>query len=221
MRRIFTITILLIGLNVPSAESAPTFLSGTVRSATNIAFPINSTVTGIVSFMVAIDGTGQFQNLTVVRDIPSLTSVASAAVQGWSFTPARLDVQPVASIVPTSVVFNPFNPAGVGSISLSIPLSPAPPGPSSGYAPAQITSASFATYPVASLTSGAVVLDVTIGSEGMVMKIHAIRDVKPLTAQAIKAVKKWTFSPATFQGDPIVSHVVIAFVFPSPGSGSF
>ena len=221
MKPNLAVAILLMILTVQSAKSAPTFVSGTVSSVTNIAFPINSTATGIVTLMVNIDPTGQFQNVAVVRDIPSLTSVASSAVRVWSFTPAMLDGQPVASIVPISVVFNPFNPAGVGYTSLSIPLSVAPPGPSSGYAPAQITSASFATYPVASLTSGAVVLDVTVGSAGGIAKIHTIRDVKPLTAQAVKAVKTWMFSPATLQGAPIASHVVIAFVFPSPGRGSF
>jgi TonB family protein len=219
MRQILAVAIMLL-MPVQSARSAPVFVSCTISSAGNITFPINSTATGIVTLMVNLDATGQVQNAEVVRDIPSLTIVATTAVKTWTFTPAVLDGQPVASIIPTSVVFNPFNPAGVGSTSLSIPLPQVTPGPSSGYAPAQITAASFATYPVASLTSGAVVLDVTVGNSGSVTKIHAVRAVKPLTQQAIKAVRSWSFSPATFQGTPIASHAVIAFVFPSPGVGS-
>jgi outer membrane biosynthesis protein TonB len=221
MRQILAISILLMILTVQSASSAPDFLSGTVSSASNITFPINSTTTGIVTLAVNLDATGQFQNVEVVRDVPSLTNVALTAVKTWSFTPASLDGQPVASVIPVSVVFNPFNPAGVGSVSPSIPLTQAPPTPTSGYAPAQIITASFATYPVNSLASGAVVLDVTVGNTGSVVKIHAVRALNPLTPQAIKAVKTWKFSPATFQGMPIISHVVIAFVFPSPGVGSF
>jgi hypothetical protein len=83
------------------------------------------------------------------------------------------------------------------------------------------TAASFATYPANSLASGAVVLDVTIGSTGKAAKVHVIRDVQSLTPQATKAVKTWAFSPATFQGTTITSHMVIAFVFPNPGTGSF
>jgi TonB family protein len=87
--------------------------------------------------------------------------------------------------------------------------------------PPQITAASYATYPVMSVSAGAVVLDVVVGSSGKVDKVHVVRGVQSLTPQATKAVKTWTFSAATFQGTPIRSHMVIAFVFPSPGTGSF
>jgi hypothetical protein len=62
---------------------------------------------------------------------------------------------------------------------------------------------------------------VVIASSGKVAKLHVVRGVQSLTSQATKAVKTWAFIAATFQGTPISSHMVIAFVFPSPGTGSF
>lgn len=125
------------------------------------------------------------------------------------------------SVLPVSVVFNPFNPGGVGSLSQTISLSPATPAATAGYNPLQITAADYATYPVASVASGEVALDVTIGSMGKVTRVHVVRDVQSLTPQATRAAKVWRFAPATYQGTPMTSHIVIAFVFPSPGTGSF
>ena len=66
------------------------------------------------------------------------------------------------------------------------------------------------------MASGTVVLDVTIGRTGGVAKVKVIRDVPSLTPEAIETVKAWGFSPATFKGQPIAAHLVVAFVFPSP-----
>jgi TonB family protein len=66
------------------------------------------------------------------------------------------------------------------------------------------------------VASGTVVLVVTIDKTGGVAKVKVIRGVPALTAQAIKAVNTWGFSPARFQGQAIAAHLVVAFVFPSP-----
>ncbi len=215
------VVILLAGLVVQTAWSGPAFVAPGIGSAGNIAYPTNVMTPGIVTLMANLDNSGNVQNLDVLRDLPSLTSVASAAVKTWSFAPASLDGQSVPSVLPVSVVFNPFNPGGVGFSSQTISISQATPGASTGYVPAQITSASYATYPVGSVSTGAVVLDVLIGSSSKTAKVHVVRGVQSLTPQATKAMKSWTFSPATYQGTPIDSHMVIAFVFPSPGTGSY
>jgi outer membrane biosynthesis protein TonB len=218
--KIFVVS-LLAGLVVQPAWSSPAFVAPGINSAGNIAYPSNVATPGIVTLMAKLDNSGNVQNLDVLRDLPSLSSVASAAVKSWGFTPASLDGQAVPSVLPISVVFNPFNPGGVGYSSQTISISPATPGAAAEYMPPQITAASYATYPAMSVSSGAVVLDVVVGSSGKVAKVHVVRGVQSLTPQATKAVKAWTFSAATFQGTPIGSHMVIAFVFPSPGTGSF
>ena len=216
--------ILAILLAQPVVEAAwpgPAFVAPGISGAANIAYPTNVATPGIVTLMLNLNSSGSVQNQEVLRDLPPLTSVASAAVKTWSFTPASLDGQPVPSVLPVSVVFNPFNPAGVGYSSLTISISQATPGTATGYMPPQITAASYATYPVGSVATGAVVLDVAVASSGKVAKVHVVRGVQGLTPQATKAIKSWSFSPATYGGVPIDSHMVIAFVFPSPGTGSY
>ncbi len=213
--------VLLTALMIQLAWSGPGFQPPGIASAVNITYPIDVMTPGIVTLMVNLDSSGKVQNLDVLRDLAPLTSVASAAIKSWSFRPASLDGQAVPSVLPVSVVFNPFNPGGVGNLSQTISLSQAAPAATAGYNPPQLTAASYATYPVDSIASGAVVLDVTIGSTGKVTKVHVVREVQSLTPQTTKAVKAWTFAPATYQGTPIASHMVIAFVFPSPATGSF
>jgi hypothetical protein len=215
------VAILLASLLVRTAWPEPAFVAPRISSAGNIAYPTNVMTPGIVTLMLNLDSSGNVQILDVLRDLPSLTGVASAAVKSWNFAPASLDGQAVPSVLPVSVVFNPFNPGGVGYLSQTISISQATPAATTGYAPAQITAASYATYPVGSVSSGAVVLDVVIGSSGKAAKVHVVRGVQSLTPQATKAIKSWTFSPATYQGTPTDAHMVIAFVFPSPGTGSY
>jgi hypothetical protein len=215
------VAILLAGLVVQTAWSGPGFTAARISSAGNIAYPTNVMTPGIVTLMLNLDSSGNVQTLDVLRDLPSLTGVASTAVKSWNFAPASLDGQAVPSVLPVSIVFNPFNPGGVGYLSRTISISQAMPGATTGYAPPQITAASYATYPVGSVSSGAVVLDVVIGASGKAAKVHVVRGVQSLTPQATKAIKSWTFSPATYQGTPTDAHMVIAFVFPSPGTGSY
>lgn len=213
--------VLLTALMIQSARSGPGFQPPGIASAGNMTYPTDVMTPGIVTLMVNLDNSGNVQNLDVLRDFPPLTNVAFAAVKSWSFRPASLDDQAVPSVLPVSVVFNPFNPGGVGYRSRTISLSQATPAATAGYNPSQITAASYATYPVDSIAAGAVVLEATIGGTGKVTKVHVVRDVQSLTPQATKALKAWTFAPATYQGTPIASHMVIAFVFPSPATGSF
>ena len=157
MTRILSLTIaviLLAGLVVQTASSGPAFVAPGISHAGNIAYPSNVATPGIVTLMATLDSTGHVQNMDVLRDLPSLTSVASAAVKSWSFTPASLDGQAVPAVLPVSVVFNPFNPGGVGYSSQTISLSPASPAGSAEYMPPQINAASFATYPAMSVSSG-------------------------------------------------------------------
>jgi TonB family protein len=76
-----------------------------------------------------------------------------------------------------------------------------------------VAAGSFASTPVTKADPGAVVLDVTIDKNGGVKTIDVIRDIPSLTQEAVSAVKRWTINPATFNGKPIESQLVVAFVF--------
>jgi hypothetical protein len=150
----------------------------------------------------------------VLRDIPSLTSPAVAAVKSWTYLPARLDGGPVPSTLNVSVVFNPANPQ-TQTLTLA-PVQPTPPPMPPGYLPPEIAAATYSNYPINSVAKGAVVLDVTIDKTGKTRKPSPVRSVPSLTSLATDALNGWTVNAATFQQKSIPSKLIVAFVFRPP-----
>jgi outer membrane biosynthesis protein TonB len=201
----------------PSSVADSPFVPPRVLNATDIPYPVNTTVPGIVTLLLRLDSAAKIQNVQILRDVPPLTSAAQSAIQSWTFAAATRNGHPVAARLSLSIVFNPFNPGGISIEGLKVPLPPTPPGPEdSDFDPPQVTSGQFAIYPVNSIASGTVIFDVTIDKSGGVAKVHVIRGVPSLTPQSIKAVKSWEFRAATYKDQPVASHMVVAFVFPSP-----
>jgi TonB family protein len=81
------------------------------------------------------------------------------------------------------------------------------------YVPAQVVSVVEAAYPPTSIAWGTVVLQVTVERDGSVAEVRVLRDIKSLTPEAEKAVRRWKFRPATLDGQPVRSAVPVAFVF--------
>ena len=190
------------------------FVPPDITSASEIPFPVEVLASGLVTLALNISVTGQPPDVQVLRDIPGLTSLTSSIVKGWTYTPGKLDGNPVPSTITVEVVFNPGDSLNQ---SLKIaPVAPTPPPLPPGYLPPEVAVGSFALYQPNSVGVGAVVLDVTIDKYGAVKKTDVIRDVPSLTPEAIAAVKRWTINPATFNGKAIISKLVVAFVFRSP-----
>jgi hypothetical protein len=82
---------------------------------------MNSGTAGIVTLKIAVDPTGTVQNVGVVSDVPS----ARKAQCEWAICTARVNGQAVARTARVKVVFNPFNPSGVGLPSPSLQARPA------------------------------------------------------------------------------------------------
>ena len=200
------------------AQNGGKFVAPKLVSAGEIPYPMNSNSPGIATLQVNLDGNGNIQNVQVVRDVPPLTSAAQTALQGWSFAPATKNGNGEPSSIRVTAVFNPFNPAGVALPSPG--LGPVGNGGSAPYIPAEVTAATYATYPPNSVAFGTVVLDVKIGSGGNVKNVNVVHGVASLTGTAITAVKTWGFSPATRNGKALESHTVVAFVYPSPAAGT-
>jgi TonB family protein len=211
-------TILLASLLVipvwSGAGKLPQYVPPDILSASNIPYPVDTLAVGAVSLLLNLDSNAQIQNVQILRDFPSLTSSVQNVVTTWTFRPAALKGNPVASEISLTVIFNIFNPAG-GAASQSLVLAPAQSTfpDASQFTPPQITQASFANYPAASLAQGTVVLDVTVGRAGQPKQIRVINDVPALTQQAVGAVKTWGFNAATIHGQPVPAQIVIAFVF--------
>ncbi len=203
---------LLTSSTIVSQQTSAKFESPDVLSTSDIPYPPNNTVTGLVTLVLSLADTGRVQNVQVVRDTPPLTSAAQSSVQTWTCKPAQMNGQPVASQLPVNVVFNPYNPGGTEITGLAITPAPSAAG-SSSFVPAQITAASYALYPADSLAIGTVVLSVTISKTGHVQKVRMARDVAALSPAALAAGKSWKYAPATLNGQPISSRLIVAFVF--------
>jgi protein TonB len=87
------------------------------------------------------------------------------------------------------------------------------PGTESGYKPAGIRVVSYPEYPINSVASGTVVLQVAVDKAGQVGSVEVIRGGPALTKYAKSAVREWRFDPATLNGKPVTSKVAIAFVY--------
>lgn len=210
--------ILFAGLTIggPGIGSARDhkFIPPDVTSAGDIPYPIDTMVYGIVTLTVNLNASGHIQNIQVLRDVPPLTDGVRAAVNDWMFRAGTLDGVSVPASLNVSVVFNPGNVAGqklqVPAVNVTTP--PIPPG----YFPPEIAAATYAAYPMESVGTGAVVLDVMVDKSNDIKRVLPLHCVQSLNSQAISALKSWTINSASLNGKAIPSDVVIAFVFRSP-----
>lgn len=216
------LAVLPIGLTMaprdPSFARSPKFVPPDITGAGDIPYPLDSLASGIVTLSVNLDGAGQVQTVTVLRDIPSLTDPTITAVKSWTFSPGTVAGSPAPSTFNISVVFNPGSPQAQG-LNLP-PVQPTTAPNPAGYLPPEISSASFAAYPINSVAVGAVVLDVSVGKSDEIKNVVPIRSVPSLTSQSLSALNNWTINSATFNGKAINSNVAIAFVFRSPSSAA-
>lgn len=78
---------------------------------------------------------------------------------------------------------------------------------------AEVVSASGITIPFNSVANGIVELYLTIGETGNVEDVRVARPLASVTEEAVRAVKTWTYAPATMRGKPIESQLTVAVVF--------
>jgi len=122
---------MLLAANAYGQSKAPRYVAPDIVSEGDIAYPVNTTATGLVTLLLSLDNSARVTNTQVLRDIPTLTSAAQSAAQTWSFKPASFNGKPVASSIPVSVVFSPFNPGDTETSGMSVAASPpaTPAGP--------------------------------------------------------------------------------------------
>lgn len=215
--------LLVIGLCWAWAANGQTKYQGAaVARAGNIAYPPNSRTPGMVTLDVSVDASGAVVKMVVARDVPPLTSAAQSAVNGWQFAPAMKGGKTVAGVVRVNVVFNPFNPGDV-----SIPTQPLPTPDTGGavagkFQPPDVQTAKYAVYPVNTVASGTVVMDVKVGADGSMAGARVLggEGGTPLSGAATRALQGWSFVPATYAGQAVASHTVVVYVFVSPAVGT-
>jgi hypothetical protein len=189
------------------------YMAAEVAAADNFMPPWNSTASGIVVLDVSLDATGAVVGVYALRDLPPLTNSAKSAVQSWQFKPASAGSDPQPSdlltifVVPPAVSF-PTYP--------HFPSLPPKAGSISAYVLPGIVSASYAEYPVNSVVSGSVVIQVTVGANGKATAWHTVRALDPCTRFALEAAKKWRFRATALDGQPVASKIAIDFIFRPP-----
>lgn len=213
------LSVLFLGSLWPTPEKhPPQFTPPDVLTVSDIPYPATVIAAGVVTLAVELDGTGKVQNIQRYRDIPSVTTQASLALQGWTYLPATLNGKPVASTLIVNIVFDPAfldtNNIPLAPPDVTLPAKSKAPV----YTPPQLFTATFPPYPANGQGSGAVVLDVTVNSTGNITQVNPVRDVPTLTAAAVNAMKNWSFSAAIYGNAPITSKVIVAMVFRNPAT---
>jgi TonB family protein len=68
-------------------------------------------------------------------------------------------------------------------------------------------------YPPNSIAAGTVILQVSLDRWGEIEEVKVLKDIKSLTPEAERAVRKWKFKPARLDGQPVKSTLTAAFTF--------
>jgi TonB family protein len=201
-------------LSAAWASPQAAFKPPEVVSATDTIYPIQSVADGVVVFDLSLNESGEISGSQTLRDVASLTAPASSAVQSWKFKPASRGAMPQASSMTVAFVYRP--PVSLWKPPDFSPAAPQPDSSAAGYVPPGILAVGYAQYPVNSVASGAVVVQVTVDEKGGIGRVKVVRPMPGFTSFALAAVKKWRFQPALLGGLPVASNVAIAFVFAAP-----
>lgn len=87
------------------------------------------------------------------------------------------------------------------------------------FVPPSVVTATEAVYPLHSVVSGTVVLEVSLDTVGKITDIRVVRGIASLTEPAEQSVRQWTFQAASLDGKPVSSKIVVAFSFVPPNVG--
>ncbi|HET8923569.1 MAG TPA: energy transducer TonB [Candidatus Acidoferrum sp.] len=85
--------------------------------------------------------------------------------------------------------------------------------------PPSVVTATEAVYPLQSVASGTVVLEVSLDDAAKITDIRVVRGIASLTEPAESSVRQWTFQAAKLDGKPVSSRIVVAFSFVPPNVG--
>lgn len=87
------------------------------------------------------------------------------------------------------------------------------------FQPPTVISTFQALYPINSVASGTVILEVQLDKSGSINSVEVLHGIPSLTGPAIAAAKKWKFGAAKLNGHGITSSIPVAFVFVPPNVG--
>jgi len=183
-----------------------TYVSGELPAAPPL------TVSGGEVFLeVTVAASGGVASIRTLRTTPGFTEPTIDAVRGWRFAPGT--GAQVAEPVLVAAMFSP----------------PALSGPTVGQPAADVLAASDdipyptyvapAAYPPRAMGDGAVLVDVTVDTDGTVTDTEIKSAAPAFDMAAMAAAHAWSFRPAMRNGQPAAAHACILFVFRQPVVG--
>jgi TonB family protein len=214
---------LLMVLSRPTSTQQ-TYKPPEVASAADVYVPYQVVVDGLFVLDVSLDDNGTIQKMDALRDPGAMIGTASKSVSGWKFHPASQEGKAAPSRMTITFLYRPPNYGNVGVIppkGFSPVLPPDQSDSAHGnYVPVGILSFAYPDYPVNSVISGSVVVQVTVDGAGDVKGVEFLHGMENFNKFVSAALKRWRFQAATFNGKPITSKTVIAFTFQPPPSGN-
>jgi len=194
------------------SNTKPSFHPSQALSVTDIQLPTFCQANGVIVLDVPVSEAGEAQPVEVRRDMSCLTPLALQAVATWGFSAANYGDQPIASRVPVVAVFRPPDSV-VTPVSLPDLKPQSEAATQAEFQPAEVLHAAYPEYPYDTVAYGTVVLGVTLSAKGGIENVNVLRDLAPLTATAKAVLAKWRFMPATLNGQPVRSSMLLAFVY--------
>jgi TonB family protein len=87
------------------------------------------------------------------------------------------------------------------------------------YEPPGVIAPADVIYPLQSVASGTVVLEVALNDAGEISNVRVVRGIASLTEPAEHSVRQWKFQTAKIDGKPVPSKIPVAFSFVPPNVG--
>lgn len=198
------------------------FKAAEVLSVSPVKVPFFCRAGGTVVLNIATDETGKAEQVNVIHGVSCLTKLALDSVKDWTFSPATLDGDPIESVVPVAITFRPQGLL-TDRVAISSPSTPVGAGAEEQmFLPAEVTHGVYPHYPDNSVVSGTVVMEAKLNEEGRMLGVRTLLDVPPLGNVSRSVLDEWRFEAATYDGYPVPSRIVLAFVlqpFVFGGSG--
>lgn len=221
--RTFVCLILFSAIVLSPGMADQTYVPPAVTSAGDAYSPYqNQIVTdGLFVLGVGISEAGEIQQIETLRNPGSMVEAAKNSLRFWKFHPASENGKATASRLTVAFLYPPTSYSGIRAVPPRdfVPVI-APDQPGSEFVPIGVLSFDYSDYPVNSVAWGSVVLQVTVGSVGDVKDVSLLHAMAGFNDFALRALKRWRFRAATFQGKPVTSKTVVAFVFQAPLSRS-
>jgi TonB family protein len=176
--------------------------------------PMNALAGTCVLASVPVDASGRVGEVSILQGQPAFNDSATRAIKQWKFSPANINGRSAVSRIGVLTVFRPaaFGNTAVGGPSLGFNQ----PTPTRNNHPALPISIKDPGYPQRSITSGVVIIELTIDKDGLPSNVRTIQDVPGLTDVSRDAIRSWRFIPAVESGRPVDGTLVVAISFLRP-----